>query len=244
MWAVAAVAVAQNDKRAFTVEGVTFTMVQVQGGTFTMGATPEQKLPRDDEKPAHQVTLSSYWIGATEVTQALWQAVMGSNPSKFKGDKLPVECVSRGDCLEFIKKLNELTGQQFRLPTEAEWEFAARGGTKSRGYQYSGSNNIDDVAWYWHNSYMEPNDVAALAANELGLYDMCGNVLEWCQDWYDSYSGDAQTDPTGPTSRPRGALGVVRGGGWNCGEVNCRSARRIKCGMSVRSNNLGLRLAL
>ena len=130
-------------------DGISIDMVRVEAGTFTMGATPEMKKPYEDEKPAHQVTLTNdYYIGKYEVTQALWQAVMGNNPYKFKGDNLPVEKVSWDDCQEFISKLNSITGKTFRLPTEAEWEYAARGGNKSRGYQYSGSSNLSDVAWY------------------------------------------------------------------------------------------------
>ena len=140
------------DLLPITVNGVTFNMIKVDGGTFTMGATPEQTNPRSIEKPTHQVTLSSYYIGETEVTQGLWKAVMGSNPSWFTGDNLPVENVSWNDCQQFIDKLNSLTGKNFRLPTEAEWEFAARGGNKSHHTQYSGSDNVDEVAWYWKNS--------------------------------------------------------------------------------------------
>ena len=180
---------AENEVREFTVNGVSFTMVKVDGGTFTMGATPEQGSDAyGDQKPAHQVKLSDYYIGETEVTQELWQAVMGSNPSNFKGSNLPVEEVSWND------------GQKFRLPTEAEWEYAARGGAKSRGYKYSGSNNIGDVAWYIDNSGFKTHSVKTKSPNELGLYDMSGNVWEWCQDWYDSYGSSAQTNPTGASS--------------------------------------------
>ena len=157
------------------VNGVSFEMARVEGGTFRMGATSEQEDEADsDETPVHSVTLSGYYIGKTEVTQALWQAVMGSNPSRFKGSDLPVECVSWNDCQEFIKKLNRLTGRNFRLPTEAEWEFACRGGNNSRGYKYSGSNDIDNVAWYWDNSGEKTHPVGTKAPNELGIYDMSG----------------------------------------------------------------------
>ena len=160
-------------------DGINIEMVKVEAGTFMMGATSEMKVPYDDEKPVHQVTLTNdYYMGKYEVTQALWQAVMGSNPSNFKGDNLPVEKVSWNDCQEFISKLNSMTGRKFRLPTEAEWEYAARGGKKSRRYQYSGSSNISDVAWHEGNSYRKTYPVGTKQANELGIYDMCGNVYE------------------------------------------------------------------
>ena len=192
-----------------TVKGVTFNMIKVEGGTFTMGATPEMTDPKDNEKPTHQVTLSSYYIGETEVTQALWQAVMGSNPSQFAGDNLPVERVTWEYCQAFIAKLNSLTGKNFRLPTEAEWEYAARGGNKSNGTQYSGSSNIDEVAWYSDNSSSMTHPVKTKKANELGIYDMSGNVWEWCQDWRGSYSSESLNNPTGPES---GIERVRRGG--------------------------------
>ena len=226
----------------FTVKGVSFNMVRVDGGTFTMGATSEQQSPDSDEKPAHQVTLSSYSIGETEVTQALWQAVMGSNPSHFKGNNLPVESVSWYDCQTFISKLNEMTGKRFRLPTEAEWEYAARGGSKSRGYKYSGSNNIDDVAWYTTTTNGKGTcSVKTKRPNELGLYDMSGNVWEWCQDRYSSYSSDSQTNPTGPE---RGSNRVYRGGSWLSYAGLCRVANRHGLTPGIRSDFLGLRLAL
>ena len=224
-----------------TVNGVTFNMIKVYGGTFTMGATSEQKNPDNDEKPTHQVTLSSYYIGETEVTQALWTAVMGNNPSKFKGDNLPVENVSWEDCQIFIGKLNGLTGKRFRLPTEAEWEYAARGGNRSKRTQYSGSSRIDDVAWYSGNSGSKTHSVKTKKPNELGLYDMSGNVWEWCQDWKGSYSSNAQTNPTGPDS---GSSRVGRGGSWRLNVRFCRSSFRDYCSPGVRGDRLGLRLAL
>ena len=231
------------ENQTFTVKGVQFTMVAVEGGTFTMGATPEQGSDAEsDEKPTHQVTLSSYYIGETEVTQALWQAVMGNNPSYFKGENLPVEQVSWSDCQEFISKLNVLTGKNFRLPTEAEWEFAARGGNKSRGYKYSGSNNIDGVAWYGDNSGYNTHPVKTKQANELGIYDMIGNVLERCQDWYGSYSSAAQTNPTGPNS---GSYRVNRGGDWYRYARYCRSSYRTPTiNLGDRYGGLGFRLVL
>ncbi|MGM9688377.1 MAG: formylglycine-generating enzyme family protein, partial [Alloprevotella sp.] len=227
--------------RTFRVGNVEFAMVKVDGGTFTMGATAEMQNPYDDEKPTHQVTLSSYSIGETEVTQALWQAVMGNNPSYFKGDNLPVEQVSWDDCQEFIRKLNLQTGQRFRLPTEAEWEFAARGGNRSNHTQYSGSSNLDEVAWYTSNSGSKTHPVKTKKANELGIYDMTGNVWEWCQDWYGSYSSSSQYNPTGPSS---GSYRVYRGGSWNGGPRCCRSSSRCDNAPGYRYNSLGLRLAL
>ena len=230
--------------QTFTVNGVSFDMIAVEGGTFTMGATAEQASDAySDEKPTHQVTLSSYYIGKTEVTQELWQAVMGSNPSGFSGANLPVEKVSWEDCQIFIAILNELTGKYFRLPTEAEWEYAARGGSKSQGYKYSGSNTVDDVAWYPSNSSSKTHPVATKAPNELGIYDMSGNVLEWCSDWYSSsyYSSSSQYNPTGPAS---GSRRVYRGGSWGSSARLCRVSYRDYNGPSYRFYNLGLRLAL
>ena len=217
-------------------------MVFVEGGTFMMGATSEQESDAFDwEKPAHRVTLSDFYIGKYEVTQAQWGAVMGSNPSKFKGNDLPVERVSWEDCQAFIRKLNERTGLRFRLPTEAEWEYAARGGNQSRGYKYSGSDAIDKVAWYSGKSGKSTNSVGRKRANELGLYDMSGNVFEWCSDWYGDYSSSSQTNPTGPSSGDRR---VYRGGCWLLNEWNCRVSDRL-CGFSkYRDYNLGLRLVL
>lgn len=224
-----------------TVNGVSFKMIRVQGGTFTMGATSEQGSDAEsDEKPAHQVTLSTFSIGQTEVTQELWQAVMGSNPSNFKGAKRPVEQVSWEDCQNFIRELNSLTGRRFRLPTEAEWEYAARGGKKSNGYKYAGSSSVNDVAWYANNSGDQTHDVATKRANELWLYDMSGNVEEWCQDWKGSYSTSSQTNPTGASS---GSSRVYRGGGWFNNSRRCRVSYRSIDAPSFRPDNLGLRLA-
>ena len=228
----------RKGKRTYTVNGVSFTMVPVEGGTFTMGATSELLAPF--EKPAHPVTLSTFAIGETEVTQALWQAVMGSNPSSFKGDNLPVENVSWNDCQEFIQTLNALTGERFRLPTEAEWEYAARGGNRGKGYQYSGSKKLGDVAWYWDNADKKTHPVGTKRANELGLYDMSGNVYEWCQDWAGPYSSSAQTDPTGPVS---GSGRVFRGGGWFGSAWFCRVAFRDGLDASLGGGYLGFRLA-
>lgn len=229
----------------FTVKGVKFSMIYVEGGTFTMGATTEQGSDAEsDEMPAHQVTLSNYYIGETEVTQALWYAVMGTKPSYFKGsDNLPVESISYDDALEFCRKLSNITGRKFRLPTEAEWEYAARGGKKSKGYKYSGSNNIGMVAWYWYNSGKETHIVKSKSPNELGIYDMSGNVWEWCFDWYNSdyYKNSTRNNPQGPFS---GSFRVLRGGSWDSDAVNCRLSFRYSYFPYFRSFNYGLRLAL
>ena len=223
-------------------DGVSIDMVRVEAGTFTMGATPEMKEPDDDEKPTHQVTLTNdYYIGKYEVTQALWQAVMGNNPSYSKGNNLPVERVSWDDCQEFISKLNSITGKTFRLPTEAEWEYAARGGNKSRGYQYSGSSNLSDVAWYKDNSGSKTHTVGSRQANELGIYDMSGNVWEWCQDSFGTYSNSSQVNPTGANSRSKR---VIRGGCWYYSAGCCRSSYRDYNTPGSRFDNLGFRLVL
>ncbi len=224
------------------IKGVEFSMVKVEGGTFSMGATKEQGSNNSNQQPTHKVTLSTYYIGETEVTQELWQAVMGNNPSKFKGAKLPVENVSWDECQQFISKINKLTGKKFRLPTEAEWEFAARGGKASKGYKYSGSNNANAVAWHYGNSNNTTHKVGTKAANELGIYDMSGNVWEWCQDWFGSYSSSAQTNPKGPSS---GTDHLNRGGAW-CHESKFASVFfRGSSGKPDRKvDNLGLRLVL
>ncbi len=225
-----------------SANSVSFNMRGVEGGTFTMGATSEQSSSAaSDEKPTHKVTLSSYYMGETEVTQELWQAVMGSNPSYFSGTQNPVEYVSWEDCQDFIRELNRITGKTFRLPTEAEWEYAARGGSKSQSCKYSGSNAIDNVAWYDSNSSSKTHAVKGKAPNELGLYDMSGNVLEWCQDWYGSYSSSAQTNPMGPSS---GSGRVLRGGGWLSDAAHCRVSYRPYDTPSSRIINLGFRLVL
>ena len=251
-----------SSKEVFTVNGVSFTMVRVEGGTFTMGATNEQGSDAyDEEKPAHEVTLSTFSIGETEVTQALWQAVMGSNPSKYNDNpQNPVERVSWDDCQEFVKKLSSLTGKTFRIPTEAEWEYAARGGSKSRHYKYSGGNFCSEVAWMWENSGDKPlsgnwdgnkitsnhckaHPVKEKFPNELGLYDMSGNVSEWCEDWYDKYYYKASplSNPQGPLT---GSNRIFRGGNWYEDAWNCRVSRRYYYTPNSRFSLLGLRLAL
>ena len=222
--------------------GITIEMVKVEAGTFMMGATSEMQNPYDDEKPVHQVALTNdYYMSKYEVTQALWQAVTGKNPSKFKGDNLPVERVSWNDCQVFIRNLNNMTGRKFRLPTEAEWEYAARGGKKSRGYQYSGSSNISDVAWFDDINRNKKHPVGTKQANELGLYDMSGNVWEWCLDRYGSYSSSFQKNPTGAIM---GEYRVFRGGRWGANERIGRTSCRSYCTPDFSYFNLGLRLVL
>ena len=242
-----------DPKISFEVQGTPFTMVRVDGGSFIMGATKEQgKAAFKDEKPAHQVTLSTFYIGETAVTQELWETVMGSNPSKYAGYDKPVEKVSWEDCQEFLKKLNEKTGKHFRLPTEAEWEFAARGGTKSKGYKYSGSNKIKDVAWISVNTWLDKHkeegtsglgtrDVMTKQPNELGIYDMSGNIWELCQDWYGEYDGNAQTNPKGAST---GKKKVRRGGSWFNDARGARVSMRAEAEPNKRDECFGLRLAL
>ena len=227
----------------FTVNGITFKMIQVQGGEFTIGATKEQiDEAEDDEKPAHLVSLSTYYIGQTEVTQALWQAVMGSNPSEFTTNaNCPVENVSWDDCQLFITRLNAITGEQFRLPTEAEWEYAARGGEKSMGNKYAGNNNLELVAWYDENSESTTHPVAKKKANELGVYDMSGNVGEWCHDGYEKYTSAYQSNPNGSETISNR---IYRGGSWDDFAGFCRVSYRNYDASTASFNYVGLRLAL
>jgi len=218
-------------------------MISVPAGTFTMGCTSEQGNDCWDlERPAHRVTLSGYKIGKYPVTQKLWRDIMGTNPSAFKNcDNCPVENVSWDDVQDFLKNLNaRFPGQNYRLPTEVEWEYAARGGNSSRGYKYAGSNNLDDVAWYGSNSDAKTHPVGGKKANELGLYDMNGNVWQWCSDFYGAYSSGAQTNPTGPTS---GVFRVLRGGSWFDGVRLCRVSGRDFNSPGYRGSHLGFRLA-
>ena len=234
----------QDILRAYTVhvdnpdDSVLFKMVFVEGGTFKMGSNNGDW----DERPEHSVTLDSYYIGQTEVTQKLWRIVMGNNPSYFKGDDLPVERVSWYACQDFIAKLNKITGENFRLPTEAEWEFAARGGVKSKGYTYSGSNNIDDVAWYYRNSNNRSHPVASKLPNELGIYDMSGNVSEWCQDLFRFYPGYTLSnyDPADEKFSHR----IHRGSGWEYGDFSSRPESRFWGDPAYTDSIYGVRLAL
>lgn len=223
-----------QDTKVFKVKGVTFNMKKVEGGTFTMGALPGDTLADADEV-RHKVTLRAFYIGETEVTQELWEAVMPKNRSKQKGKKMPVEYVTYDQCKEFIARLNQLTGQHFRLPTEAEWEFAARGGRQSKGYLYAGSNNPNDVAYTTVKDFDDHHKpVAQLKPNELGLYDMSGNVWEFCDDWYRKT----------PTSRPSGNFHVIRGGAYDCDARLSRVTNRFMYDQRRRRMEVGFRLAL
>ncbi len=227
-----------------SVRGIDFKMVRVEGGTFMMGATPEHAMKANyDERPAVTVNLSSFWIATTLVTQQLWQAVMGENPSFFEGEDLPAERMTWHECQDFINRISSETGLDFRLPTEAEWEYAARGGRLAHGYAWAGcTNNLIDVhAWHSGNAEKTTHSVAMLSPNELGLYDMSGNVSEWCNDWYFSTYITARRDPQGPNE---GTAKVARGGSWHDAADDCRVARRFSLNPSYRSRQIGLRLAM
>lgn len=235
------------ENKTITVNGVSFTMISVEGGLFEMGAqNVDPSAPNydseawDREGPVHLVTLSDYYIGETEVTQELWKAVMGYNPSHFIGEQKPVEQITWYDCQSFILKLNQLTGMKFRFPTEAEWEFAAKGGNESLGYYYSGSDNIEDIAWY-SGEGKKTRDVKTKTSNELGIYDMCGNVMEWCYDLFGDYTSDHQINPTGSTS---GTDCIVRGGCCLSDATYCRTTVRSFFNPGGLSYGIGFRLAL
>ena len=224
------------------IQSLLNSFVAVEGGTFLMGCTSEQRDCDSDEKPVHRVWLSSFSMGKYEVTQAQWQAVMGKNPSKFKNcDNCPVENVSPRSIQKFIKKLEVLTGKRFRLPTEAEWEYAARGGKRSQGYRYAGGNNLSSVAWSKNNSRKRTHPVGQKKPNELGLYDMSGNVWEWCSDWYGKkyYSNSSSSDPGGPNS---GLFKVLRGGSWGFKATTNRVSSRCSYCSAIRYANYGFRL--
>lgn len=229
------------------VRGLEPIMVEVKGGTFTMGCKDGRDTDcSNDEKPAHSVTVKDFGIGKYEVTQAQWRAVMGSNPPElgFKGcDQCPVESVSWNDIHEFIKKLNTKTSKNYRLPTEAEWEYAARGGAKSRSYQYAGSNTIGEVAWYSENAGNKTYPVGQKKANELGIHDMSGNVWEWCNDWYSSDYYALSANGNNPKSAATGSYRVVRGGSWFDYPQDCRAASRNYNTPAFRYDAIGFRLA-
>ncbi len=235
-------AVSGQKSKKEKVEMLLDNFVFVEGGTFLMGS-PETEEGRHDDEAQHEVIVNSFYMQETEVTQELWIAVMGNNPSSVKTwDDFPVTDVSWFDCQEFIKKINELTGKSYRLPTEAEWEYASKGGNKSKGFIYSGSNNLNEVAWNFENSGKRLHVVKEKSANELGLYDMSGNVWEWCNDWYAEYRLDkkGRVNPKGPDG---GFSRVLRGGSWGNFYVgNCRSADRDSETPSDRNINIGFRV--
>ena len=218
-------------------------MVRVQGGAFTMGCKGGffgDSHCADDEQQEHRVEVSSFELNRYEVTQEQWEVVMGENPSSLENcPQCPIERVSWQDVQAFLRKVNARDGR-YRLPTEAEWEYAARGGQESRGYTYAGSNSLDTVAWYEGNSGGQPRPVGQKEPNELGLYDMSGNVLEWVANWYGEYPRGFVTDPSGPSS---GASRVLRGGGWYSFARYCRAASRDRNAPGLRYNALGFRLA-
>jgi formylglycine-generating enzyme required for sulfatase activity len=234
----------QNNK--YIIETIESNMIFVEGGTFTMGCTNEQGSDCwDSENPRFSATVNDFYIGKYEVTQAQWRAVMGSDPPElyFIGcDNCPVEGVSWNDIQEFLKKLNQQTGKTYRLPTEAEWEFSARGGNISKGYKYAGSNNIDEVAWYTSNSSSQTHPVGRKKPNELGLHDMSGNVWEWCSDWYSSYTNSNKTNPTGPSSAQTDR--VLRGGSWYINARYCRVSYRHCYSPDYRYTDYGFRVVL
>lgn len=234
----------------YTVSSVTFDMLLVEGGTFMMGGRENDPYVKPWELPVHEVTLSDYYICTTEVTQALWRAVMGtsSNPSWFTSSNgygtdynRPVESITYANCQNFITKLNQKTGKTFRMVTDAEWEYAARGGKYDHGYMYAGGNDIDEIAWHLDNSGEVTHAVGTKTPNELGIYDMAGNVGEWCSDWFAYYTAEAQTNPKGPTT---GTARVVRGGSWGQGWRMNRVTYRSDRNPADKNVHVGLRIAM
>lgn len=226
-------------------DGTSFEMILVEGGEFMMGGSDEAAF--DQENPIHPVRLSSYYLATFPIVQAIWKSVMNDNPSRFKGENHPVEKVSWDDTQTFVKRLKEKTGKSYRLPTEAEWEFAARGGTQTENYLYAGSDKLKEVGWYVENAGNGTRPVGMLLPNELGLHDMSGNVLEWCEDWYSGNYYQACLDrglienPSGPIE---GSNRVLRGGRWSYGARSCRVSFRYSDGSDWRINGVGFRLAL
>lgn len=225
------------------------SMVHVEGGTFMMGAKSEN-VDYKNELPAHMVTVDSYFISKYLITQELYEMVMGVNPSFCVGATLPVEQVSWYDAVEFCKKLSQLTGKNYLLPTEAQWEFAAIGGNGSKGYLYCGSDHIGDVAWFGQahgntyddgNSGEHPHPVGTKAPNELGIYDMSGNVWEWCRDWYSDYSEASLINPAGSSD---GNTKIMRGGSWASSARSCRVTNRLEYDPSKHNNKRGFRIVL
>ncbi len=229
-------------------DGPTFRLVYIPGGEFRMGSEDKDKEAVKYEKPAHPVRLDDFYLGEFAVTQDIWEAVTGQNPSSFKGARRPVERVSWDDINnDFLPKLNQLTEREYRLPTEAEWEYAARGGPywESEGYRYAGSDLLDQVGWYFINSGRKTQDVGLLLPNALGLHDMSGNVWEWCEDqWHRNYQKAPNDGRAWVDQSDKGVSRVIRGGSWNYDPQVCRAAYRDFDGPTVRGNGVGFRLAL
>lgn len=218
----------------YNINGVDVLMVKVNGGAFQMGGTEEQgKDSSFTEKPVHKVMVDDFYMSDTVVTQKLWRVVMGKHQSQFKGDDRPVTNVSYNDCMEFVRRLSSITGKNFRLPTEEEWEFAARGGNNSSKYKYSGSDRLEEIAWYVDNANSVTHDVKKKLPNALGLYDMSGNVWEWCSTLFHKYG-----------QIPQGSLMITRGGCATSTSKACRTSRRYYCDPTHKSCYLGIRLAL
>lgn len=223
-----------------TANDINMEMVYVEGGTFQMGVSAESDADAyEREAPEHNVTVSSFYIGVYEVTQEQWQAVMGDNPSQYTGENMPVDNVTWEAASEFCEKLSALTGKNYVLPTEAQWEFAAKGGNLSEGYKYSGSDNVKDVAWYWDNASFKTHSVGGRLPNELGIYDMSGNVYEWCSDWYAEYTSDDAVDPAGPET---GEQKCCRGGAWASNAAGVRNTYRGSYAVDFQYNILGIRV--
>jgi formylglycine-generating enzyme required for sulfatase activity len=220
-------------------------LVLIPSGKFMMGSPKGEKDRSDNEGPQHEVTLSKpFYMGVYTVTQEQYEQMMGKNPSDFKGATNPVELVSWDGAVEFCKKLSDKTGKKVRLPTEAEWEYACRAGSKTR-FSYGDDNdyaNLGDYAWYTKNSDNKTHPVGQKKPNEWGLYDMHGNVWQWCSDWYaDSYANAGKTDPSGPAS---GSTRVLRGGCWNFTPLYCRSAYRVRLAPGYRYLSIGFRVVV
>ena len=223
-----------NGNKLISVNGVSFLMIKITGGEFEMGGTEEQgKDSSFTEKPVHKVIVEDFHMSDTVVTQKLWRVVMGKHQSQFKGDNRPVTNVSYNDCMEFVRRLSSITGNNFRLPTEEEWEFAARGGNNSSTYKYSGSDRLEEIAWYVDNANRVTHDVKKKLPNALGLYDMSGNVWEWCSTLFHKYG-----------QKPQGSLMITRGGCATSTSKACRTSRRYYCDPTHKSCYLGIRLAL
>lgn len=236
------IGVYNDNKKTLKIGGYTLTMIKVVGGTFKMGISEcYSRYAQKDEMPVHNVTLDSYYICETPITQDIWVEIMGDNPSQFRGAKLPVENVTWDKCQTFIQKLNSIVQKRFRLPTEAEWEFAARGGAYSKDCLYSGDNDNNKVSWSQENSKNQTHDVKTKAPNELGLYDISGNVSEWCLDWYAAYEKKNHKNPQGPQN---GVCKVTRGGSWNVEAKCCRVSYRDYCSPINCYPDLGFRLVL